>query len=158
MKKASQYILVLLVFYPAFASTVYADNLGRLFTSYEDRQKLEQIRNKKERIEEVEIKQVEVIEEPVAIKTEIIVRDPVSIKGIVHRSDGKNAAWINDSNTFEGDLDSQLILVPGNKIKPDQVTVIMPDDNTQVELKVGDVFIPEPIEKEVTEFSAANTD
>jgi hypothetical protein len=158
MKKVNRYILVLFIFYPTFVSTVYADNLGRLFTSPEDRQKLEQIRNKKERIEEVEVKQVEAIEKPVAIKTETIVRDPVSIKGIVHRSDGKSAAWVNDSNTFDGDLDSQLILVPGNKIKPDQVTVIMPDDNTQIELKVGDVFIPEPIEREVTEFSATNTD
>lgn len=76
-------------------------------------------------------------------------RDAITLKGLVHRSDGKNTAWINDSNTFEGDLESQYIQVPDNKIKPDQVTIIMPDDSTNIELKVGEAFTPEPIERDL---------
>lgn len=130
--------------------SVNADNLGRIFSSAEDRQKLEQIRLQKEKPKKIEVvEEILLPEEPAQIETEIINRNEITLKGIVHRGDGKSTAWINDSNTFEGDLDSQYIQIPNDKIDSEKVTVIMPDDSTEVDLKVGEAFVPEPIEREV---------
>ncbi len=133
-----------------FSNIVYADNLGRIFTSVDERKKLEKIRHTKEEVKKIEVVVEEIIE-PIAVEKEIVIRDSITLKGLVHRSDGKSTAWINDSNTFEGDLESQYIQVPDSKIKPDQVTIIMPDDSTNVELKVGEVFVPNPIERDVVD-------
>jgi hypothetical protein len=140
-------IFFLFVF--TFSSLAFADNLGRLFTSVSDRQKLERVKLKKDEPKKVVAEEVIIPEEAIQIETEIIKRNEVALKGIVHRSDGKNTAWINESNTFEGDLDSQYIQIPNDKIDPEKVTVIMPDDSTHFDLKVGESFVPEPIEREV---------
>ena len=124
-----------------------ADTLGRLFTSISERKQLEKIRH----IKDDETKKVEVVEvpEPIVKEKEVVVRNEINLRGLVYRSDGKNTAWINESNTFEGDLESQYIQIPNNKIKSDQVTIIMPDDSTNVDLRVGEAFTPEPLEREV---------
>ena len=129
--------------------SVSADSLGTLFTTSEDRQKLETIRNRKEAKKEKVI--AEEKDDPIAnleVKKEIILRNPIALKGIVHRSSGKSTAWVNEGNTFEGSLDSEFIDVPSENIKPDQITIIMSDDNSEFNLKVGEVYTPAPIEKE----------
>lgn len=152
MKSHYHYKIVLLIITSfMLINPVYADSLGRLYTSPGDRIKLEKIRYAKPKPEKVEVVEVEEIIELVIEEKEIVIRDAITLKGIVHRSDGNNTAWINDSNTFEGDLESQFIQVPNSTIKSDQVTIIMPDDSTNVELKVGEVFIPDPIERDVVE-------
>jgi hypothetical protein len=132
------------------ANSVYADSLGRIFTTADERQVLEKIRQTKEEPTKVETVKIEEFLEP-EVEKEIIIRDAITLKGLVHRSDGKNTAWVNDSNTFEGDLESQFIQVPDNEIKSDQVTIIMSDNSTHLELRVGEVFNPEPLEKEIVE-------
>jgi len=149
MKISYRCKLLLIICSYIFMYPVYADNLGRLFTSADERQKLEKIRQIKE--EPIKIEEVKKIEEPAVVKKETVIRDSITLRGLVHRSDGKSTAWVNDTNTFDGDLDSELIQVPGNEIKSDQVTIIMPDDSTQVELRVGNVFTPEPIEKDIVD-------
>lgn len=129
----------------------YADNLGTLFTSSKDRQKLEKIRNTKQVKKEKVVVEVVEPEPETVVRKEIILRDPVALRGIVHRSSGKSTAWVNDGNTFEGNLDSEFIDVPSENIKADEVTVIMSDDNTEFKLKVGEVYTPAPIEKEYIE-------
>lgn len=137
---------------------VYADNLGTLFTSAKERQKLEKIRNRKEPQKVEVVKKEAGIEiEELVVKKEVIIREPISIKGIVHRSNGKSTAWVNEGNTFEGSLDSELIQVPTNEIKTDQVTVKLTDDETEYQLKVGETYTPEPIEKEVFESVSSDT-
>jgi hypothetical protein len=131
-----------------FVNISYADNLGRIFTSADERQQLEKLRNKKEEQEKFVVEEVKKIEKPI-VQKELLNRDKITLKGLVHRSDGKNAAWINNTNTYEGDLDTQFIEVPDNKIKADNVTIIMPDDNVNIELRVGEEFVPEPIERDV---------
>lgn len=147
MRTTNQCKLLLIISGLILINPVYADNLGRIFTSADERKALEKIRHTKQK--EIEVVEVEKIIESVVVEKEIIIRDAIILKGLVHRSDGKNTAWINDSNTFEGDLELQFIQVPDNKIKPDQVTVIMLDDSTNAQLRVGEVFIPEPIERDV---------
>lgn len=132
---------------------VFADNLGTLFTTSEDRQKLETIRNRKD-VKKEKILIVEEKKQSIAkpeVKKEIVLRDPIALKGIVHRSSGKSTAWVNEGNTFEGNLDSGLIDIPSENIKPDQITIIMSDDNSEFNLKVGEVYTPAPIEKEYIE-------
>lgn len=159
MNKTCQFKLLVVICSFVFPLSAHADNLGRIFTSVEERQELEKIRHFKEeapkKFEAIEVKK---IIEPVAVKKEIIIRDPISLKGIVHRSNGKSTAWVNDSNTFSGDYDSQSIQVPDRNIEADQVTIIMPDDSSEVELRVGEVFIPEPIEKDIVEIIDAQDD
>jgi hypothetical protein len=149
MNKFYQYKLLLILLGFILANPVYADNLGRIFTTSDERQKLEKIRNAIQKPKKVETVKVEEIIEPVETKKEVIIRDAITLKGLVHRSDGKSTAWVNESNTFEGDLDSQFIQVPDNKIKSDQVTIIMPDDSTEIELKVGEGFSPKPIQRDI---------
>ncbi len=153
MRHSTRYKLLIIILSGFIViNPVYADTLGRIFTTAVERQQLEKIRHAKPKPKKVEVVEVEVEEiiEPVAVEKEIVLRDAITLKGLVHRSDGKSTAWINDSNTFEGDLESQFIQVPDSKIKSDQVTIIMPDDSTKVELKVGDAFTPAPIEREVS--------
>ena len=141
--------LLLLICSSLLITQVYADHLGRLYTTQDERKQLDKIRNAKPKPEKVKLVEIEEIIEPVVVEKELIVRDVITLKGIVHRSDGKNTAWINDSNTFEGNLESQYIQVPDNKIKSNQATIIMPDDSTKIDLKVGEVFIPDPLERDV---------
>jgi hypothetical protein len=145
-----QFLLVIITIF-VFIAPVNADNLGRIFTSADERIKLERIRHTKEKPKKIEAVNIEDIIEPLEVEKEIVEREAITLKGLVHRSDGKNTAWINDSNTFEGDLESQYIQVPDSKIKSDQVTIVMPDDSTNVELKVGEAFTPEPIERDIVE-------
>ncbi len=152
MKLPCQYIMFLLIIFSfILINPVYADSLGRLYTSPSDRKELEKIRNAKPKPKEIKLVEVEKIIEPVVEEKEIVIRNAITLKGIVHRGNGNNTAWINDSNTFEGNLESQFIQVPNSKIKPDKATIIMPDDSTNVELKVGEVFVPDPIERDVVE-------
>jgi len=125
---------------------VSADDLGRLFTSSTEREALNKIRNAKPKPVEVEVVEVETIVEPIIeeeVEEEIIIRDAIVLKGLVHRSDGKNAAWINDSNTYEGDLESLYIKIKPEEIESDQVQLTMPDNETKVKIKVGDYYDPQ---------------
>ncbi len=150
----SRFLILLTVINFTVINSVYADNLGRIYTSADERKKLEKIRYAKEKPKKIEVAvEIEEITESLEVEKETIIRDAITLKGLVHRSDGKSTAWINESNTFEGDLESQFIQVPGNKINSDQVTIIMPDDSTNVVLKVGEAFTPEPIEREVVEIN-----
>ncbi len=150
MKKFYQYSLLLIIVSVVLIEPSYADNLGRIYTTADERKELEKIRYTKEKPKKIEVAvEVEEIIEPLEVEKETVIRDAITLRGLVHRSDGKSTAWINDSNTFEGDLESQFIQVPDNKIKSDQVTVIMPDDSTNVVLKVGEAFTPEPIERDI---------
>ena len=158
MKLVNYHIISIFIVTGIIFTPAYADSLGRLYTSPSERKQLDRIRQAKEKPKPkmVEASQVEELMESLEIEKEIVIRDAIRLKGIVHRSDGKNAAWINESNTFEGNLETQFIRVPSSNINSDQATIIMPDDSTSVDLKVGEVFVPEPIEREID--AAVNTD
>ncbi len=136
-------LLVLLVLqYPTYV--IAADQLGRLFTSSQDRARLNLIREEEIVVEEETEQPIEVEEflEPEIEEQEEVVKDTITIKGLVQRSDGKNSAWINDSNTFEGDLETLYIDVKQEAINNDKVKVTMPDNATEIDLKVGQGYDP----------------
>ena len=51
---------------------------------------------------------IEEPEEPEEIKPEI---GGITVNGLVYRKGGKSTAWINNANTFEGNLGNQYIQV-----------------------------------------------
>ncbi len=134
--------IFLFLFCATLILPVNADELGRLFTTQSERAKLEKIRYAKPKPEVVEEIEIEEIIEPI-VEEEKVVRDVITVRGLVHRSDGKNTAWINSSNTYEGDLESQYIEVSSEQISTEDVTIVMPDNETKIKIKVGDSFDPE---------------
>jgi len=135
--------------YLGLNSVVSADDkLGRLFTTPEQRQKLQQLRFHPPESEvvaqepEIDIEEIMLPEEPEKPEEPKLV-DVIHVKGVVYREDGKNTAWINDSNTFVGDLESQYIQVNTREIEPDQIQLTMPDKTTKIKIKVGGYYDPQ---------------
>ena len=126
------------------SAPVNADTLGKLFTSEEERARLEYVRKQKPVVERFtnDTEEIDEVFEEAAVNEEIVVRDTLNLKGFVKRSDGKNSAWINDGNTYEGDLDTLYINVNSDDINDDNVTINMPDNKTRVKLKVGEAYDP----------------
>lgn len=123
---------------------VNADSLGRLFTTQDERIALDKARNAKPKPEKpkvVEIVEFEDVLEPEV--EDVNIGHAITLRGIVQRSDGKNAAWLNEGNTFEGDLESQYIKIDNNEITQDHVEITMPDNKTKIKLKVGDNYDPQ---------------
>lgn len=121
---------------------ILADELGRLYTTAEQRKKLQAVKYFIPPPEETEIgmAELEEIMQPV-VEPEQIVTNALSVKGLVYRSDGRNAAWINDSNTYEGGLELRYIKIPEERISADGVTIILPGERTET-IKVGKAFDP----------------
>ena len=146
MKPIKKYqICALLLVGFGFIKPVYADNLGRLFTTPAERIALEKARNAKPKPEKrplVDMIDVNDMVESETAKKEPVLVNAITVKGIVQRSDGKNSAWLNDSNTYEGDLESQYLNINNNEITEDHVQITMPDQKTKIKLKVGDNYNP----------------
>lgn len=144
MKPGFTGVLVLLMGL-ALANPVSADSLGRIFTSEQDRNRLDYIRKQKPLVEKkmTDTEEVDEVFEEQQAEEEIVIRDTLNLKGFVRRSDGKNSAWINEGNTYEGDLDTIYIKVRPEDIGDDKVTINMPDNETRVRLKVGEAYDPE---------------
>jgi hypothetical protein len=146
MKIMNHYNFFILLFVSlAVTQSVNADSLGRLFTTPGERIALEKARHAKPKPEKPKVELVEIEE---FVEAEIEIEDTnighaITLRGIVQRSDGKNSAWLNESNTFEGDLESQYIKVDNNEITEDHVEITMPDNKTKIKLKVGDNYDPQ---------------
>ena len=117
---------------------VMADELGRLFTTPQERAALEKLRH----------------QEPVKeIKTEITFEEPeveevkpdiggITVDGLVYRKNGKSTAWINNSNTYEGDFSNQYLRINTGNIEPGNVQVEIPGSVNNIKLKVGQTYDP----------------
>lgn len=134
----------------SFSAVSYADDLGRLFTSAKDRKKLDYVRNKpSEVVKPVEDITIEIpdIEETVEDNTPKVSFD-IKLKGLVYRQNGKSTAWVNEGNTYEGNLETQYIQIPETDIKDNSVKIVMPDKETSIQLKVGDNYVPQKEEEQ----------
>ena len=151
-------LTILFLLQGIYADCVYADELGRLFTTPAERKMLNEIRYAPpEPVAEPVVveKPIEEIMEPEVVEEEPpVLTDTIQVKGMVYRKNGRNTAWINDSNTFEGDLESQFIKVRPDEIGRDEVQIIMPDNTTQIELKAGQSY--EPVEGRVIDLVPEN--
>jgi len=118
---------------------VHADELGRLFTTKAERKMLDELRYAQPKeTEPIEIVIEDIIEdEP---EEYVPVLGEVTVNGLVYRKGGKSTAWINNANTFEGNLSNQYIQINADDIEPDSVQIQMSESVTDITLKVGETY------------------
>ncbi len=130
-------IVVTLLF--VHVDNLNADELGRLFTTVEERIKLEELRQDKP----MEIKIVDIdIDETEDVKEQETEIGGITVNGLVYRKDGKSTAWINNSNTYQGDMSNQYLRVDAENINPEHVQVELPASVTKITLKAGQTYDP----------------
>lgn len=126
-------LLILLWLLPAIASA--DDTLGRLFTTPAERASLNAQR------------QLRKIQEPDATKAEekAVTEAPsaVSVQGYVKRSDGKNGTvWVNQTPMQENSGTNE-VQVGKLRSNGNQVELKLPANGKSLNLKVGQVYMPE---------------
>ncbi|MGH8646266.1 MAG: hypothetical protein ACREX4_18120 [Gammaproteobacteria bacterium] len=117
---------------------IRADDLGRLFTTPDERQMLEALRNQPRRAEGP----------PEPLEPEALAPEPppvqsVRVDGFVTRSRGNNTVWINGTNSLTGDLGSQQVDVNVRGIRGQTVPVRVQNSPVGVGLKPGQTYSPE---------------
>ena len=138
--KQSCMFIVLVFCIPAFTSSYADDDLGRLFTTPEQRQTLEKLRHQKP---VVEIKEPEIMHAEPEVEEEKPVIGGITVNGLVYRENGNSTAWINNQNTFEGNLGNQYIQIDARNIKPEDVEIVIPLNEARIKLKTGETYDPE---------------
>ncbi len=116
---------------------IRADDLGRLFTTPEERQMLEALRNQPRSAEAPPEPP-----EPEALAPEPPPVQRVRVDGFVSRSRGNNTVWINGTNSLTGDLGSHQVDVNVRGIRGQTVPVRVQSSPVGVGLKPGQTFDP----------------
>lgn len=132
---------------PAAAGT---DALGRLFTTPAERAALEQLRHapaKAEKPKKVARPQVEIQPPPPPVPA-------VRVEGMVTRSDGQNAAWVNGRTVLQGGPAGQGLRVEPGRIRGDSVPIVLPGDKTTIHLQPGQVY--NPVDSKILDVYSAN--
>ena len=133
--------LALPILFLAFTPITFAaDDLGRLFTTPQQRQTLEKLRSQKP-VEEIKIPEF-TFAEPVVEEQKPVIGG-ITVNGLVYRKSGKSTAWINSANTYEGNFGNQYIQIDAQNIKPEDVEILIPINETKVKLKTGQTYDPE---------------
>jgi len=116
---------------------------GRFFTSAKQRQQLDTLRAAKPDVED----EIILIDELPDDSTEMAAEDTtpldaLTVRGVVYRKNRKNTAWLNNSNTNQGDLSFGPVRVDESGIKNDRVNIELVDNDTKLILKVGETYDP----------------
>ena len=133
--------IVILATMTVAALPAAADPLGRLFTTPQQRQKLEELRR-------AELEKPEQAPGPSIASTDVPTQarnaplNAIKVKGLVTRSDGRSTAFLNEGNTYEGDLTSEYIRVRSSDIEGGRITIVTPYGEGAVALKVGQTLEP----------------
>ncbi len=117
-----------------------SDDFGRLFTTPEERRKLQTLRNARPEVRVEEVTEV-FIEETVG---EIVQPDleGITLNGLVYRKGGKSTVWLNGTNSYEGNLASEYFRINAGDIDSEKVSVTVPDVDLEFDLKVGQTYEP----------------
>lgn len=107
-----------------------ADELGRLFTTPEERVYLQQLRHSQSANEATAESEAEAVADI----------DSITLGGIVYRASGKSTIWINGQHNYAGNLASQYLTSGHNPISSKAVSVTLPKTGLQLELKVGQTY------------------
>jgi hypothetical protein len=127
-----------------------SDGFGRLFTTPEERKKLQELRHAvpEPEVEEVieiivdEIDEVAEIDEVVEEKAEPRDIEGITLNGIVYRKGNRSTVWLNGSNSYEGSLASEYFRINTSDISGEKVSVTVPEVNLGFDLKVGQTYEP----------------
>jgi len=115
-----------------------ADDLGRLFTTPSERGQLDEAR----RAAPMGPLPVVAPQPQGRNAKPVEIQGALTVRGLVKRGAGRSTAWVNDSNTYEGDLESPYRTVDKSGIGADQVTLKLPDGKASVHVKVGQTYEP----------------
>ena len=124
------------------AGAVSAD-VGRLFFSPGKRAMLEQMRQSDaHELVEVPIEVDPAIDlQPLATEPEEL-KPAITINGYVRRSNGRTTIWINQENSYDGDLSASQIESDTAHMHGTKVHVTPLGDDTRVRLKAGQSYDP----------------
>lgn len=117
-----------------------AEDLGRLFTTPEQRLKLDTLRYTRMAPEPVQPTVVSREEEPET--TRELFDKTVNFKGYVSKQGGDSTAWLNDTNTLKGDLSLGSLEIKSIDKKTGKITIVVPGRDSAVPLKVGESYEP----------------
>ena len=114
-----------------------------MFTTPEERRKLETLRN---------AKQIAVVEEVPEVFIEDIdenggeIEQPdiegITLNGLIYRKGGKSTVWLNGTNSYEGSLASEYFRINAGNINSEKVSVTVPEVGLEFDLKVGQTYEP----------------
>jgi len=134
--------LILITILLAPAAAYAGDGFGRLFTTPAEREYLDQLRDKKMNQQPVvNVPKIELARKKKPVEQNVPV-DAIRLKGLVYRKDGKSTAWINEGNSYQGDIGSQYTKVKSGKIKPDHVSIDFSGSDSEIKLRVGQSYLP----------------
>ena len=137
-------LLTFILVLSATPAVVQAVDFGRLFTTPSQRQQLDELRRTQPAVVvEVSSDELEVDQGPARQDVE---QDKLKIKGLVYRSDGKSTVWINESNSYEGDLSSDYTHVDSGRIHRDGVDISLPGEQLPLSMKVGQSLDPKTLQ------------
>ena len=135
--------LALPILFLAFTPITFAaDDLGRLFTTPQQRNTLEKLRHQ-EPVVEIKVPEITFEEPAVEAEENKPVIGGITVNGLVYRKSGKSTAWINSANTYEGNFGNQYIQIDAQNIKPEDVEILIPINETKIKLKTGETYDPE---------------
>jgi len=121
-------------------SAAAAEDFGRFFTTPMQRQYLDQLKNRGAPIVVKIDDDLNVGEKTPEQKA--VVNDALTLKGLVYRKDGKSVAWLNDSNTYQGDVAWEYAGVKEDKITSSRVQLRVGNRNEGITMKVGEKYEP----------------
>jgi len=127
-------------------SNTYAasDGFGRLFTTPEERKKLQELRHavpkpEVEKVIEIIVDEIDEVAEEKAEPRDI---EGITLNGIVYRKGNRSTVWLNGSNSYEGSLASEYFRINTSDIHSEKVSVTVPEVNLGFDLKVGQTYEP----------------
>lgn len=114
--------------------------LGRLFSTPEERNNLDYLRESKKNLP---IETETVVEQSVIERRPIALPDAINLQGYVKRNDGKDSTiWINGEAIQEnsGNKDVRVGKLPSNS---NRIPIRIPANGKQLSLRAGQVYDPE---------------
>ncbi len=120
-----------------------SDDFGRLFTTPEERRKLQTLRNAKPQVKVEVVPEVFIddIDENVG-EIEQPDIEGITLNGLVYRKGGKSTVWLNGTNSYEGNLASEYFRINAGDINSEKVSVTVPEADLEFDLKVGQTYEP----------------
>lgn len=116
--------------------------LGRLFTTPQERAMLEKSRHRPTPQVEKQLKRIEKKPRGGSAVEEIKAPPRITINGVVSRTDGTSTVWVNGMNSLEDDLDAQHIYVDRTSTRGEKVTIRLPNSPLELRLKPGETYEP----------------
>ena len=142
MRTSYQITSIVLLAMLTHTSIAEQATFGRFFTSPKQRQQLDVLRAAKPDVEDEIILVDDLPDETLAEEEDEIILDALTVRGVVYRKNRKNTAWLNNSNTNQGDLSFGPVRVDERGIKNDRVDIELTDNDTSLTLKVGETYDP----------------